>query len=276
MLTVIRVACHALAGLACALGAGLVCAQNYPAKPVRYIVPYGPGATLDIVARTMAPEMSRALGQPLIVENKPGADAIIGLEHVAKQSPADGYTVTIAAVAGLATLPLTVKELRFDPLKDLPPFSTMVAGRSYLGTPPNAPFDTALPIILQARVTTSINRRWSAETAPFSRCCSIRYCVSVTLRPGVRVIVCFSSLSNQRAEGAALDFLHCASAGDIAVFWRARIGGGGPTGVVIDQGPRLRMIDLEPFFYRFLTVIVALHEIIARHIVLAGHLGRVE
>ncbi|MBM3347432.1 MAG: hypothetical protein FJY55_13190, partial [Betaproteobacteria bacterium] len=123
-----------LAGSVLALGAGPAAAQPYPARPLRYIVPYGPGATLDIVARTMAPEMGRALGQPMVVENKPGADAIIGLEHVAKQSPADGYTVTIAAVAGLATLPLTAKSLRFDPLKDLPPVIGMVEGAYIFGS----------------------------------------------------------------------------------------------------------------------------------------------
>ena len=151
MPTLIRVASQALTGLACALATSLTHAQVYPAKPVRYIVPYGPGATLDIVARTMAPEMSRALGQPLIVENKPGADAIIGLEHVAKQSPADGYTVTIAAVAGLATLPLTVKELRFDPLKDLPPVISMVEGAYIFGSAAKYPWKNYAEFVTNGR-----------------------------------------------------------------------------------------------------------------------------
>ncbi len=130
----LRLGCLAVWCIAFMLGAGPAMAQSYPAKPIRYIVPYGPGATLDTVARTMAPEMSKVLGQPVIVENKPGANAIIGLEFVAKQSPADGYTVTIAAVAGLATLPLTVKNLRFDPLLDLPPVIGLVEGAYVLGT----------------------------------------------------------------------------------------------------------------------------------------------
>ena len=99
MLNTLHVACLVTAGIACGLGTGAASAQGYPSRPVRYIVPYGPGATLDIVARTMAPELSKALGQPIIVENKPGADAIIGMEHVAKQSPADGYTLIIAAAS---------------------------------------------------------------------------------------------------------------------------------------------------------------------------------
>ena len=151
MSSTLRITCLALASLAALLGTSMASAQNYPAKPVRYIVPYGPGATLDIVARTMAPEMSKALGQPLIVENKPGADAIIGLEHVAKQSPADGYTVTIAAVAGLATLPLTVKELRFDPLKDLPPVISMVEGAYIFGSAAKYPWKNYAEFVTNGR-----------------------------------------------------------------------------------------------------------------------------
>jgi tripartite-type tricarboxylate transporter receptor subunit TctC len=140
-----------LAGSLQALGAAPVAAQSYPNHPLRYIVPYGPGATLDIVARTMAPEMGKALGQPLIVENKPGADAIIGMEHVAKQSPADGYTVTIAAVAGLATLPLTVKSLRFDPLKDLPPVISMVEGAYIFGSSAKYPWKNFSEFVANAK-----------------------------------------------------------------------------------------------------------------------------
>ena len=141
-------------GMACVVGAACMvpaASQTYPNRPIRYIVPYGPGATLDIVARTMAPEMGKTLGQPLVVENKPGADAMIGLEHVAKQSPADGYTVTIAAVAGLATLPLTVKDLRFDPLRDLPPVISMVEGAYIFGSSAKYPWKTFNEFIANAK-----------------------------------------------------------------------------------------------------------------------------
>ena len=90
-------------------------AQEYPNRPIRFVVPYGAGATLDILARVVGLEMARILGQPVVIENRPGADAIIGFEYVANQVPADGYTIMIAAVSGLATLPLSVKNLRFDP-----------------------------------------------------------------------------------------------------------------------------------------------------------------
>ncbi len=106
------------------VGAGLSHAQDFPAKPLRFVVPTTPGSTGDLVARVMGIEMARVIGQPVIVDNKPGANQIIGLENVARQSPADGYTIGIVGIDGMALLPLTTKELRFDPLKDL----TMVLG----------------------------------------------------------------------------------------------------------------------------------------------------
>ena len=111
-------------------------AQNFPNKQIHFVVPYGAGATLDNVAPLVGQEISKTLAQPVVVENKTGADGIIGFEYVAKQAPADGYTICIAAVSGLATLPLTVKGLRFDPLKDLPPLVGMVEGK-YILTVPN-------------------------------------------------------------------------------------------------------------------------------------------
>src|SRR4051812_5762703 len=107
-----------LLGVAAGCMAGISAAQDFPTRPLRIIVAESPGTTTDIVARIMAPGMSRVLGQPIVVEQKLGAGSIIGLEYVAKQVPADGYTWVSASVTSLAILPLTVKDLRFDPLKD--------------------------------------------------------------------------------------------------------------------------------------------------------------
>lgn len=109
-----------LTGFACMLQAEAF-GQDYPSKPVRIIVPNSPGLSQDLAARILGPEMAKLLGQPVIVENKPGANQTIGLEYVAKQMPADGYTLTLIPIGHLASLPLITKELRFDPLKDLPP-----------------------------------------------------------------------------------------------------------------------------------------------------------
>jgi len=137
MQTMTRAIAAVLAGMSLAAAiATPAAAQNFPNKQIHFVVPYGAGATLDNVARIVGQEISKILAQPVVVENKTGADGIIGFEYVAKQAPADGYTICIAAVSGLATLPLTVKGLRFDPLRDLPPLVGMVEGK-YILTVPN-------------------------------------------------------------------------------------------------------------------------------------------
>ncbi len=110
-------------------------AQDYPNKPIHFVVPYSAGSPPDVVTRAMALAMSNILGQATIVDNKPGADTIIGFEYVAKNAPADGYTVVISPLANLALLPVIAKDLRFDPLTDLPPFITFAEGRLAFGTP---------------------------------------------------------------------------------------------------------------------------------------------
>jgi tripartite-type tricarboxylate transporter receptor subunit TctC len=91
------------------------------------------------------------LGQPVVVENKPGADAIIGFEYVARQLPADGYTLVIAAVSGLATLKLTSKDLRFDPLRDLPPLTDMVEGKYVFGSSSGQPWKSFAEFVSYAK-----------------------------------------------------------------------------------------------------------------------------
>ena len=113
--------------------------QSYPAKPIRFIVPNTPGTVSDLAGRIMVPEMARILGQPIIVENKAGAGQVLGLEYVAKQLPPDGYNIAVVSVSTMAIMPVTVKELRFDPLKDLPPFIGLVEGRYLLGSSSTLP-----------------------------------------------------------------------------------------------------------------------------------------
>jgi tripartite-type tricarboxylate transporter receptor subunit TctC len=114
--------------------AAAAAAQEFPSKAIRMIVTNSPGTTPDTVARTVATEMSKFVGQPVVVENKPGANSTIGYEYVAKQAPADGHTIALVGVSELANLPWVVKNLRFDPLKDLPPFIGLAEGRLIFGT----------------------------------------------------------------------------------------------------------------------------------------------
>jgi len=123
-----------------ALLSSLVAAQEYPNKPVRLIIPSTPGSSVDIIGRVMSQEMSKVLGQPVNIENKPGAANLIAFEYVAKQVPKDGYTLAVASTNSLAILPLTVREMRFDPIKDLPPFIGVGESRLLFGSAPQLPW----------------------------------------------------------------------------------------------------------------------------------------
>lgn len=114
--------------------------QEYPHRPIQMVVPNSPGTGQDTLARWIAPEMAKFLGQPVIVINKPGADFILGFEYVAKTAPADGYTLVVTSVSNLAILPSIFKQLPFDPLKDLTPFVGFVTQRFVLGSPVSKPW----------------------------------------------------------------------------------------------------------------------------------------
>jgi tripartite-type tricarboxylate transporter receptor subunit TctC len=103
--------------LACA-----VAAQPYPSRPVRLVVGFAPGGAADFVSRTLQDPLSRALGQPIVVDNRPGAGSSIAAEHVAKSAP-DGYTVLIASPSSMLVNPLLSPQNPFQPLKELAPVS---------------------------------------------------------------------------------------------------------------------------------------------------------
>ncbi len=105
------------AGTALALSSGLASAQNYPTKPVRWIVPIAAGGPNDIMTRAVASELSPVLGQPVVVENRAGAAYIVGAEAVAK-APPDGYTILTAPAALLVFQKLTYTKLPYDSQKD--------------------------------------------------------------------------------------------------------------------------------------------------------------
>jgi len=108
--------------LALAAGLCLACAhaQPYPSKPIRLIVPYAAGGTSDILARQIGPKLSEAWGQPLIVENKPGANGNVGADFVAKSAP-DGYTLLLTDVGGLVISASVYPKLPFNPSQDFAP-----------------------------------------------------------------------------------------------------------------------------------------------------------
>ena len=97
-------------------------AQNWPSRPVKLIVPTGPGAATDIMARLLADGVSKTLGQPMIVENMPGASGIVAHQAVAR-APADGYTLLFTNTSGLAINLVSFKQLPYDPTRDFAPIA---------------------------------------------------------------------------------------------------------------------------------------------------------
>ena len=97
-------------------------AQPYPAKPIKWIVPYTPGGITDSVTRLVAQKLQESLGQPIVIENKPGANSIVGADLVAK-SPPDGYTILTVIAAHAANATLYTGKLPFDPVKSFAPIS---------------------------------------------------------------------------------------------------------------------------------------------------------
>jgi tripartite-type tricarboxylate transporter receptor subunit TctC len=95
-------------------------AQSYPSKPIRVVVPYAAGGTSDILARQIGPKLTEAWGQPVIVENKPGANGNVGADFVAKSAP-DGYTLLLTDLGGLVISASVYPKLPFNPSKDFSP-----------------------------------------------------------------------------------------------------------------------------------------------------------
>ena len=124
-------------------------AQDYPARTIRLVVPSTPGGTSDILARILAPKLSEALGQQVVVDNRAGASTVIGVALAAKSAP-DGYTIVITPAA-LATNPSMFIKLPFDTLRDLAPISRLVEGPSMLIVHPSVPAKNVKELIALAK-----------------------------------------------------------------------------------------------------------------------------
>lgn len=114
-------------------------AQSYPSKPIRMVVPYSAGGGVDTTARVLTKRLSETLGQPVIVDNRPGGGGIIGADAVAK-APPDGYTVLLDA-SGIV-INTAARKMPFDLQKDLLPVSLVVTAPMVLVVPPDAPYKT--------------------------------------------------------------------------------------------------------------------------------------
>ena len=144
-----------IATLATALtfAATLVHAQvaTFPAKPIHFIVPYLPGGTTDIVARTVGQKVSEKLGQPVIVENRAGAGGNVGMDAVAKAAP-DGYTIGFGAISTNALNPHVYKSMAFDPRKDFAAISLLGYSTIVLEVGADTPIKTVADLISAAKI----------------------------------------------------------------------------------------------------------------------------
>ncbi len=122
--------------------------SNFPTKPIRFVVPFPPGGSNDILARFMAQKMTERMGQQTIVDNRPGADGIIGTE-LAVRAPADGHTILIISTS--YTMNPAVHKLPFDPVKSLIPIAQIASGGNVIATHPSFPAKTVKDLVALAK-----------------------------------------------------------------------------------------------------------------------------
>ncbi len=135
----------ALAIASCTPLVSMAQANNYPNKPIKIIVGFTPGGSTDAVGRQLANSFSKILGQSVVVENKPGANANLATEYVRRAAP-DGYTIFYTSI-GHVTNPLIYKEAKYDPVKDFTPIGQVLAGPNVLVIPGNSRFKTLKDLI---------------------------------------------------------------------------------------------------------------------------------
>ena len=120
-------------------------AQTWPAKPIRWIVPFPPGGSSDVVSRALGAKITESIGQPVVVENRPGAGGVIGLDFVVKSQP-DGYTVALGA-PGALTVNVHMTRLPFDPLKDLQPIARLAIVPVVIASSSSVPIGTIAELV---------------------------------------------------------------------------------------------------------------------------------
>jgi tripartite-type tricarboxylate transporter receptor subunit TctC len=124
--------------------------SNYPTRPIRLVVPFPPGGGTDILARVIGQQLSKSLGQSVVVENKPGAGGNIGVETVAKSSP-DGYTLVIGQTSNLAINPTLYPNLPYNPIEDLAPISLVASAPLVMVVTASSPFKSLADVVTAAR-----------------------------------------------------------------------------------------------------------------------------
>ncbi|MFJ4292189.1 Bug family tripartite tricarboxylate transporter substrate binding protein [Cupriavidus sp. NPDC089707] len=125
-------------------------AQNYPERLVKIVSPASPGTSVDHYLRLLAQHLGQKLGQPFIVENRPGGNMIIGTDHVAKAAP-DGYTLLMASSGAMSANPYLFKKLPYTPLKDFIPIARFMSLPMVIAVPASSPYHTLAELVAAAR-----------------------------------------------------------------------------------------------------------------------------
>jgi len=139
-----------LAGIILLAVPGAAAAQTFPDKPLRFVIPFAAGGGSDVMARVIAEPLSQRLGQPVIVDNKPGGNATIGADFVAK-SPPDGYTWLHTSPGPQITNPFLMAKLPYDPVKDLTPVARLGTFIAVLVVNPEVPAKTVKELVEYAK-----------------------------------------------------------------------------------------------------------------------------
>jgi tripartite-type tricarboxylate transporter receptor subunit TctC len=139
-----------LAGATLALATAAAFAQTYPSKSIRLISPFAPGGGTDITARAIAPKLTSAFGQQVIVDNRGGAGGMVGVEIAAK-APPDGYTIVIGTIGNIAVNPSLYSKMPYDPQKDLVPIGQVANALNVLVVHPSLPAKTVKEFIAIAK-----------------------------------------------------------------------------------------------------------------------------
>lgn len=121
-------------------------AEAYPSRPITLVSPWAAGGTNDLLCRLLAREAGGVLGQPMVVDNKPGASGVVGTTAVARSKP-DGYTLTLGSTPGYATAPALYPNLPYDPLKDFTPIIGVATVPNVLVVPPSLPVNSVQELI---------------------------------------------------------------------------------------------------------------------------------
>jgi tripartite-type tricarboxylate transporter receptor subunit TctC len=125
-------------------------AQAYPSKPIRLIVPFPPGGGNDVIGRVVAQKLGERFGQQVVVDNRPGANGIVGLQALMQSAP-DGYTLAVGAAGPLAVNPSLYDKLPYDPIRDFTPITNMVNFPLLLVTHPSVPAKTTREVVALAK-----------------------------------------------------------------------------------------------------------------------------